>query len=102
MSMKWYVQALNRAWYVLNRQCALSCFGRVRLFVTTWTVACRAPLSMDSLGWNTGVGFHALLLGDLPNPGIKPSSPALQADALTSELPGKLRFSIGVGGGGIG
>ena len=28
--------------------------------------------------------------GDLPNPGIKPWSPALQADAITSELPGKL------------
>ena len=29
---------------------------------------------------------------DLPNPGIEPSSPALQADALTSEPPGKLRM----------
>ena len=28
--------------------------------------------------------------GDLPNPGIEPRSPALQADALTSEPPGKL------------
>ena len=27
--------------------------------------------------------------GDLPNPGIKPGSPALQADALPSEPPGK-------------
>ena len=27
--------------------------------------------------------------GDLPNPGLKPGSPALQADALPSELPGK-------------
>ena len=27
--------------------------------------------------------------GDLPNPGIEPGSPTLQADALTSELPGK-------------
>jgi len=27
--------------------------------------------------------------GDLPNPGIKARSPALQADALTSEPPGK-------------
>ena len=29
--------------------------------------------------------------GDLPNPGIEPTSPALQADALTSEPPGKPR-----------
>ena len=27
--------------------------------------------------------------GDLPNPGIKPGSPGLQADALPSEAPGK-------------
>ena len=26
----------------------LSCFSRVWLFVTLWTVACQAPLSMDS------------------------------------------------------
>ena len=31
----------------------------------------------DSLGKNTGVGFHALLQGNLPNPGIKSKSPAL-------------------------
>ena len=43
----------------------------------------------DSLGKNTGVGCHALLLGDLPNPGIKPRSPTWQADSLPSEPPGK-------------
>ena len=32
--------------------------------------------------------------GDLPNPGIKPRSPALQADALTSEPPGKSQVGI--------
>ena len=31
--------------------------------------------------------------GDLPNPGIEPGSPALQADTLTSEPPGKPNFS---------
>ena len=30
----------------------------------------------DSLGKNTGVGCHFLLQGDLPDPGIKPASPA--------------------------
>ena len=40
-------------------------------------------------GKNTGVGYHALPPGHLPNPGIEPRSPALQADALPSELPGK-------------
>ena len=39
----------------------------------------------DSPGKNTGVGCH-FLLGDLPNPGIKPRSPALQAESLPTEL----------------
>ena len=38
----------------------------------------------DSLGKNTGVGCHSLLQ-DLPDPGIEPGSPALQADSLLSE-----------------
>ena len=32
--------------------------------------------------------------GDLPNPGMKPGCPALQADALRSELPGKGRINL--------
>ena len=32
--------------------------------------------------------------GDLPNPGIRPSSPALQADSLPSELPGKSSYLV--------
>jgi len=35
------------------------------------------------------VGCHFLLQGDLPDPGIEPRSPILQADALTSEPPRK-------------
>ena len=35
----------------------------------------------------SGLPFPSL--GDLPNPGIEPGSPALQADALPSEPPGK-------------
>ena len=43
----------------------------------------------DSPGKNTGVGGHALLpAGGLPNPGMEPGSPALQADSLPSEPPG--------------
>ena len=42
----------------------------------------------DFSGKNTGVVCHALLQGDLPNPGIEPRSPALQVDSLTSEPPG--------------
>ena len=43
----------------------------------------------DSPGKNTGVGCHALLQGNLPNPGIESRSPALQEDSLPSEPPGK-------------
>ena len=38
---------------------------------------------------NRGVGCHALLQGNLPNPGIEPRSPAFQADSLLSKPPGK-------------
>ena len=40
--------------------CMLSHFTHVQFFVTLWTIALQAPLSMDSLGKNTGVSFHAL------------------------------------------
>ena len=43
----------------------------------------------DSPEQNTGVGCHALLQGNLPNPGIEPGSPALQVDSSPAELPGK-------------
>ena len=43
----------------------------------------------DSPGKNTGVSGHALLQGDLPNPGSKPRSPTLQGGSLSSETPGK-------------
>ena len=50
----------------------------------------------DSPGRNTGVGCHALLQGILPTQGIEPRSPALRADSLPSEPPGKPR-TTGVG-----
>ena len=40
-------------------------------------------------GKNTGVGNHFLCQEDLPDPGIESTSPALQADSLPSEPPGK-------------
>ena len=56
----------------------------VRLFATTWTVA-QAPPSM---GFGRGLPF--LSPGDLPDPGIEPGSPALRADSLPSEPPGRM------------
>ena len=43
----------------------------------------------DSPGKNTAMGCHALLQGNLPDPGMELRSPALQADSLPSELRGK-------------
>ena len=62
--------------------------SRVRLSVTLWTVACQVPLSMGFSRQENWSGLPFPSPGDLPNPGIKPGSPALQADALSSEPPG--------------
>ena len=63
--------------------------SRVRLFATPWTVAYQAPPSMGFFRQEYWSGLPFPSPEDLPDPGIKPRSPALQADALTSEPPGK-------------
>ena len=50
----------------------------------------------DSLGKNIGMGCHAHLGGNLPNPGIEPRYPTLWMDSLPSEPPGKFT-NTGVG-----
>ena len=60
-----------------------------QFFVTPWTVDCQTPLSMEF----TRQGYWSVLPflspGDLPDPGIEPKSPALQANSLPSDPPGK-------------
>ena len=63
--------------------------SRVRLFATPWTVAYQAPPSVGFSRQEYWSGLPFPSPGDLPNPGIKPGSPTLQADALPSEPPGK-------------
>ena len=46
--------------------------SRVQLFLIPWTVACHAPLSMDSPEKNTGVGCCSLLQEIFPIQGLKP------------------------------
>ena len=65
--------------------------SRVRLFATSWTVAYQAPQSMGFSRHEYWSGLPFPSPGDLPDPGIEPRSPALQADALQSEPPGKLK-----------
>ena len=59
---------------------------------TPWTVAYQAPPSMGFSRQEYWSGLPFPSPGDLPDPGIKPRSPAVQADALTSEPPGKPLF----------
>ena len=59
--------------------------SRVRLFGTLWTVARHAPLSMGFSGQEYWSGLPFPSPEDLPDPGIEPKSPALQAAALPSE-----------------
>ena len=63
---------------------SLSC---VQLFATPWTVAYQAPLSMGFCRQEYWSGLPFPSPGELPNPGIEPRSPVLQADALPSEPP---------------
>ena len=58
-------------------------------FVTTWTVACQAPLSIEFSRQECWSGLPFPSPGDLPNAGVKAGSPALQADSLLSEPQGK-------------
>ena len=67
----------------------LKSLSRVWLFATQWTVAYQASLSMRFSRQEYWSGLPFPSPGDLPNPGIKPRSPTLKADALTSEPPGK-------------
>ena len=58
-------------------------------FVSPWTVALQAPLFMEFSSQEYWSGFPFPSPGNLPDTGIEPRSPALRADALTSEPPGK-------------
>ena len=74
--------------------CFLQCdkmnsLRHVRLFLIPWTVAYQVS---PSTGFSSQEYWSGWLLpspGDLPNPDSEPGSPALQADALPSEPPGK-------------
>ena len=70
---KWKCSSLSRVWVCL----------------TPWTVAHQAPLSMEFSRQESQSGLLFPSLRNLPDPGIKPGSPSLQADSLPSEATGK-------------
>ena len=63
---------------------------------TPWTTACQASLSMGFSRKEYWSGLPFPPPGDLPKPGIKPRSPALQVDSVLSEPPGKHTVGIEV------
>ena len=73
-------------WRLTSYQIYVLCFcSAMSLFVTPWTVTCKAPLSMGFSRQGYWSGLPCPLPGALPDPGIEPRSPALQADSLPSE-----------------
>ena len=68
--------------------CSISCLVMSNS-ATPWTVAREAPLSMEFPRQEYRSGLPLRSPRDLPNPGTEPGSPALQADSLPSESPGK-------------
>ena len=74
-----------------HKVCGLS---HVRLFVTPWTAACQDPLSMEFSSQDYWSGLPLPTPEDLPDPGIKPKSPALVGGFFTTEPPGKSTWNV--------
>ena len=55
--------------------------------MTPWTVACQSPLSMEFSRQEYWSGLPFPSSGDLPDPGLEPGSPTVQADSLQSDPP---------------
>ena len=72
------VEQISRKWKVKS-------LSHVRFFATPWIVVYQAPLSMGFSRQECRSGLLFPSPGDLPDPGIEPRSPTLQADALPSE-----------------
>ena len=81
----WHGGSLSASWaYLVSVACCvLSRLSHVRFFVTLWTIAHQAPLSMGFPRQEYWSGLPFPSPGDLPDPGIKPMCPALQADSLS-------------------
>ena len=80
----WYSESENVSHSAISDFCnPMDCMQPTRLLY-----------SRDSPGKNTGMGKPFPSPGDLPSPGMEPRSPALQADSLLSEPPGKPIYLI--------
>ena len=97
-SVRWYLTVVlicisltisNAKHLFIFKKKKVKSLSHVQLFATLWTVARQAPLSMGFSRQEYWSGLPFPSPGDLLNPGIELRSPTLQADALTSEPPGK-------------
>ena len=83
----------RREWQPLQNSCLekvkVQSLSRVRLFATPWTVAYQAFLSMGFSRQEYWSGLPFPSPGNLPDPGIEPGSPVLEAGTLTSQPPGR-------------
>ena len=68
--------------------------SRVRLFATPWTAARQAPLSVGFSRQEYWDGLPFSSPGHLPNPGVKPASPALAGGFFAAEPPAKPRRNL--------
>ena len=75
---------------IVTRACVRAC-SVVSDSATPWTVACQAALSLGFSRQEYWSGLPCPPPGDLPDPGIKPASPALQAGSLPLSHPGRPR-----------
>ena len=83
-TLEWVAISFSNAWKWKVKVKSLS---SVRLLATPWTVAHQAVHGIFQARILEWVAFPSP--GDLPNPGIEPRSPALQADSLPVEPQGK-------------
>ena len=84
LSTKWVnrkrVAKASRVWFGILL--LFSCQVISDSFATPWTVPHQAPLSTGFTRWEYWSGLPVSFPGDLPDPGIEPASPALQANSL--------------------
>ena len=72
---------LSLSIHLMDRSFEVKVKVRSAFFVTPWTVAHQAPLSMGCPRQEYWSGLPFPSPGDLPNPGVEPTSLALQADS---------------------
>ena len=81
--------------YFLNVPVPVKLLSRIRLFRIPWTVAYQVPPSVEVYRQEYQSRLPFPSPGDLSDSGIEPRPPTLLADALLSELPGKVNVMEG-------